>query len=165
MRRLGAICLAFGLAAPAWAADPPPAEDTSVPWYRWLFLGERSKPAPTPPPATAAGPRVAPVANTPMPKETVARLVAEEHRVFLERVKVIDKIKEIANERNDEGLRLKAEELEAQAFELFQMRTAKLTSLTDSRDDRAALERGRDTRPATAERPPARRPSTRGGNR
>jgi hypothetical protein len=164
MRRLGAICLAFGLAAPAWAADPPSAEDTSVPWYRWLFLGERSKPT-APPPPTAARDRAAPTANAPMSKETVARLVAEEHRVFLERVKVIDKIKEIANERNDEALRSKAEDLEAQAFDLYQMRTSKLMNLVDSRDDRAALERGRDNRPATAERPPARRPSIRGGNR
>jgi hypothetical protein len=167
MRRLGAICLALGLAAPALAADPPAAEDTSVPWYRWLFLGERSKPTPTTPPPPVAGATrpTQPAQAAPVTKEALARMVAEEQRIYLERLRAISRIRELANELNDETLMRKADELEVQAEELYRLRTAKLPGLGENRDDRAALERGRDSRPATAERPASRRPSTRGGDR
>src|SRR5438552_3738234 len=116
MRRLGALCLAFGLAVPAFAADPPdkPAEDSSVPWYRWLFLGERSKPATDKPANTARGTPATPPAGA-SARESVAKKWADEQKIFFDRLQTITKIKQIALEQGDEGMLKKAEELEAQA--------------------------------------------------
>jgi hypothetical protein len=165
MRRLGAFCLFLGLAAPALAADPPVAEEKSVPWYRWLFLGERSKSAPKPEAAAATNAQPPAARPTPMySKETIAKMMAEEQRVYLERLKAISKIRSLANDNGDEELMKKADEMEAQAEEIFKQRSARLPVVTESRNDRAALERGRDERPATAQRPATRRP-TRGGDR
>jgi pyruvate/2-oxoglutarate dehydrogenase complex dihydrolipoamide acyltransferase (E2) component len=163
MRRLGALLLCLGLTAPALAADPPPAEVTSVPWYRWLFLGERAKPAPAKPAAAKETVRGGPATPTAAPvRDPAARTLADEHRIFLERLKSIDKIRKIANEQGDEELLKKTYDLEEQAEEVFKQRTAQLKR-TES--DRASLERGRDDRPATAERPAPRRRTTRGEDR
>lgn len=165
MRHLGALCLFLGLAAPAFAADPPVAEEKSVPWYRWLFLGERSKTAPKPEAAAATTTPTPAARPTPMySKETIAKMMAEEQRVYLERLKAISKIRSLANDNGDEELMKKADEMEAQAEEIFKQRSARLPVVTESRNDRAALERGRDERPASAQRPATRRP-TRGGDR
>jgi hypothetical protein len=158
MRHLGAICLVLGILAPAMAADTPAAEEKpSVPWYRWLFLGEREKPAPVPASVTRA-PRAT-------PKESLAQQMAEEQKVFLERLAAITQIKKIALDQGDEGMLRKAEELEAQAEDVFKQRTAKLRESGERLDDRAALERGRDDRPSTAERPAPRRRPVPGGDR
>jgi hypothetical protein len=149
MRRLGALLLVFGLAGPALAADPPAEESTSVPWYRWLFLGERSKPVADKPTPAAGG--TTPTASPAMSKETLAKKWADEQKVYVERLQAITKIKQVALEQGDEGMLKKAEELEAQAEELYKLRTAKLPSLDEAKNDRAALERGRDNRPATAQ--------------
>jgi hypothetical protein len=165
MRRLGAFILCFGLSAPAFAdtGETPPAEETSVPWYRWLFLGERPKKPAPPKPAALAGdtPKNANKTVVP-PKEAAARSLAEEHRVFLERLKAIDKIRKLAHEQGDEELLKKTYDLEEQAEEVFKQRTAKLPNPAD---DRAILERGRDDRPATADRSNPRHRNTRGGDR
>jgi hypothetical protein len=151
MRRLGALLLVFGLAAPAFAEDPAAEESTSVPWYRWLFLGERSKPVP----AAARGTTTTP--GTPaMSREALAKKWADEQKIYLERLSAISQIKRVALEQGDEGMLKKAEELEAQAEELYKLRTAKLPSVDELKADRAALERGRDTRPATAQGRPGR---------
>jgi hypothetical protein len=156
MRRLGAICLVLALAAPALAADPPAEESTSIPWYRWLFLGERSKPAPEKPP-TAAVRDKPPAAATPSisSREAATKMIADEQKIYLERLKAITQIKRIALEQGDEAMIRKAEELEAKAEEVYKLRMAKLPNPEDLKDDRAALERGRDTRPATAQRRPS----------
>lgn len=164
MRRLGAICLCLGLSAPAFAApaDAPPAEEPSIPWYRWLFLGERPKPAqPKPPVASRDKPPAAKPPAAPS-KESATRTLAEEQRVYLERLQAISKIRQIANDQRDEELLKRADDLEAQAEEIYKQRTALLAGAGDRRDDRALLERGRDDRPATAERPAPRRRPTRG---
>jgi hypothetical protein len=168
MRRLGALLLCLGLATPVLAAPSatpptPPAEETSVPWYRWLFLGERSKPIPAKPAVVskeADKPPVKPAAGP--TKDPDTRTMAEEHRLFLERLKAIDKIRRIANEQGDEELLKKTYDLEAQAEEVFKQRTAKKPT---DRDDRAILERGRDDRPASASRSAPPRRNTRGDNR
>jgi hypothetical protein len=160
MRRLGAILLCLGLTSPVLAGpgETPPADDPpSVPWYRWLFLGERAKPAPPKPAVINKAP-----ANTPTPKEAAGRTLADEQRIFLERLNAISKIKRIALEQGDEEMLKKAEDLEQQAEEVFKQRTARLPA---GGDDRAALERGRDDRPATAARTAPRRPAIRGGDR
>jgi hypothetical protein len=164
MRRLGVLLLCLGISATAVAASPDalPAEETSVPWYRWLFLGERSKPAPKPPAVAKDAPKTA-AKNAAVPaKGAAARTLAEEHRVFLERLKAIDKIRKLAHEQGDEVLLKKTYDLEEQAEEVFKQRTAKLPNPAD---DRAILERGRDDRPATADRSNPRPRNTRGGDR
>jgi len=166
MRRLGALILCLGLSAPAFAqtGDTPPAEETSVPWYRWLFLGERpKKPAPPKPAAVVKdAPKTQDKSAAVPAKEAAARSLAEEHRVFLERLKAIDKIRKLAHEQGDEDLLKKTYDLEDQAEEVFKQRTAKLPNPAD---DRAILERGRDDRPATADRSNPRQRNTRGGDR
>jgi hypothetical protein len=163
MRRLGALCLLLGLSAPAFADDKPPAEEQSIPWYRWLFLGERAKPAPKPDPAAAKdkAPATSASANIPS-RDSVAKMWADEQNVYMERLKAITKIRTLANEQGDEELLKKADDLEAQAEELYKLRTAKLP-VPAAKDDRASLERNKDDRPATAQRPTSRRPSL-GGN-
>jgi pyruvate/2-oxoglutarate dehydrogenase complex dihydrolipoamide acyltransferase (E2) component len=168
MRRLGAFLLCLGLAAPALAdarTTPPtaPAEETSVPWYRWLFLGERAKPATAKPAVANKDVEKGPVSSAASPgKDPAVRTMAEEHRLFLERLKAIDKIRRIANEQGDDELLKKTYDLEAQAEEVFKQRTAKLAA---ERDDKAILERGRDDRPATADRSTPPRRNTRGDRR
>lgn len=171
MRRLGALLLALGLGMPAFSAETPPAETptSTVPWYRWWFLGEREKPVPAKEPSSVArdrtpatGPRAAPTVS---PKEAAKRQLAEEQRIYLERLQAISRIRKIANDQGDEALMQKADDLEAQAEELFKLRTAMLPKLGEGGDDRAALERGRDERPASAARPTQRRPSMRGSDR
>jgi hypothetical protein len=163
MRRLGAICLCLGLAAPAFA-EPPAAEEASVPWYRWLFLGERAKPAAA---RTQTVSKDKPTTGrpAPAPKEAAARTLAEEQRVYLERLGAITKIRQAAFDQRDDELLKRADDLEAQAEEIFKQRTALLPGAGDGRDDRALLERGRDDRPATAERPAPRRRPARGDDR
>ncbi len=159
MRRLGAFCLVLGLTAPTFAADPPAEESTSIPWYRWLFLGERSKPAAQKPAVVARD--GTPGAAAPLSKETVAKMLAEEQKVFFDRLQAITKIKQIALDQGDEEMMQKAQELEAKAEEIYRLRTAKLPNVDELKSDRAALERGRDNRPATAQK----RPSIRGNDR
>jgi hypothetical protein len=162
MRRLGALCLCLGLAAPALAGtgDPPPAEDSSVPWYsyRYWLLGERTKPKPP-----AANP--APAARPPAPpkesaKETAAKQLEQEQRVYLQRLQAISKIRQVAVEQNDEATLKRADALEQQAEDVYKQRTAALMSIVE-KQDQAALEKGRDDQPATADRS---RKRTTGGN-
>ena len=87
--------------------------------------------------------------------------MAAEQKVFFERLQAINKIKQIALEQGDEEMLKKAEDLEAQAEEIYRLRTAKLPSVDEIKSDRDALERSRDRRPATAQR----RPTDRGSDR
>ena len=165
MRRLGALLLCLALTTPAFAdsGEKPATEEPSIPWYRWLFLGERSKPVAAKPTAVAKENQKTPgkPAST-AAKEPPLRTLADEQRVFLERLKAIDKIRKIANEQGDEALLQKTYDLEEQAEAVFKQRTAKLP---DRGSDRAVLERGRDDRPATADRSAPRSANTRRGDR
>ena len=167
MRRLGALCLCLGLTTPALAADPPAAEDSSIPWYshRYWLLGERNKPTQPPKPEPSAA-RERPAPSTPTSreaaKEAAAKQFDREMQVHLQRLQAISKIRAVALDQNDEAMLQRADDLEQQATEIFNQRTAKLMG-TAGRDDRAILERGRDDRPATADRTPPRRRTT-GGN-
>jgi hypothetical protein len=167
MRRLGALCLCLGLTAPAFAGtgDPPAAEETpSIPWYRWLFLGERSPSTPPKPPANAAS-RDKPsptAASRESAKEEAAKQLDQEQRVYLQRLQAISKIREIALEQNDEKTLKRADDLEQQAEDVYKQRTARLMGMVE-KDDRATLERGRDDQSATADRSSTKR-RTSGGN-
>jgi len=159
MRRLGALCLCLGLAAPALAGDPSPTDETpSIPWYRWLFLGERAKPAPPPKPeSTAARPPAQPKESA---KESAAKQLENEQRVYLQRLQAISKIRQVALDQNDEVTLKRADELEQQAEDVYKQRTAALMTIVE-KQDQAALEKGRDDKPATADRS---RKRTTGGN-
>ncbi len=151
MRRFGAFILLLCVAVPVMAEDAPAKTETpSVPWYRWLFLGERTPPAPPNLPLAAK--------PAPVSREALMRMMASERDVYLKRLESITKIKQIALDRGDEAMMKKADDLERQAEETFTQRTAKLQEMGMKDDDRGSLERGRDERPATAERP-TRRPT------
>ena len=153
MRRYGAFILLLVLAAPAIAAEPPPTDESpSIPWYRRVFLGERTKPAPPKPPVTAA---------KPPSRESIARSLAEENKLYTQRLLAISKIRQMADEQGDEAMLKKADELEDRAAKVYADRTAKLSSA----EDKAALERGRESAPGTAERPATRRRTPRGDER
>jgi hypothetical protein len=158
MRRLGALILLLGLSAPAVAADPPAEEQPSVPWYRWLFLGERPKPAPAPTVGAARPAAAKPAAPS---KEDVTRALDQEQKVYVQRLAAVSKLRQIAEDRGDDELIKKADDLERQADEVFRQRTARLQAA--GIDDRAALERGRDAGGASADA--AKRRNPRGGNR
>jgi len=148
MRQNGAILLLLILGMPAIAAEPPAPASEEIPWYRRVFLGERSKPALKPVMAAK------PAAPT---REGIARSYEQEKEVYLQRLASISKLRQLADDRNDEAMMKKADELEKNAQELFEQRTAALKSDTMAAD-RAALEKKPATeRPATAERPGARR--------
>ena len=145
MRQTGALLLLMFLGMPAFAAEPTATEE--IPWYRRVFLGERPKPKPM---VTAAKP-AAPT------REGIARSYEQENEVYLQRLASLSKLRQLADERNDESMMKKADELETSAQELFEQRTATLKGDTMAAD-RAALEKKPATeRPATAERPGARR--------
>ncbi len=160
MRRLGALCLFLGLAAPVWADDKPPADETpSIPWYRWLFLGERTPKQPPPKPETAARPPAQPKESA---KESATKRLEQEKQVYLQRLQAITRIRQVAAEQNDEATLKRADDLEQQAWDVYQQRTVGLLSIVE-KEDQAALERGRDNRPATADR--SRRRTTGGNDR
>lgn len=159
MRLLGAFLLLATISVSAHAAEPVPASKPSeeIPWYRRVFLGERSKPTP-PPPTTAAKPPV------PISRESMERMFNQEKEVYIQRLAAISKIRQMALDRDDEAMLKKADELEKNAQQLFEDRTARLKN-SAMESDRAALERRpTDERPATAERPSQRRRPTTGGN-
>ena len=170
MRRLGTLILFVGLTAPAYAGtgEDSTRDEPSIPWYRWLFLGERAKPAQAtkpqrtqaPPAGTATRDRVPPASTS---KESMAKTLANEQAAYVERLLAISKIRKIAVDQNDEAMLKRADELELQAEEVYKQRTARLTA--GGLDDRAALERGRDDRPATADKTPPRRRTTGGMDR
>ena len=82
----------------------------------------------------------------------------------MQRLDAISKIRSIASDQNDDAMLKKADELEKQATEIYQARTARLMSAGEQ-NDRAALERGRDDRPASADRSNPRRRTTGGTDR
>jgi hypothetical protein len=155
MRRLGALILILGLTAPAVAADPPAEEQQSIPWYRWLFLGERPKPVPVKPGVAA---KTAPTKPGTPSRDDIARALDQERKVYLQRLDAVSKLRRVAVEQGDEDLHKKADDLEKQADEVFQLRTARLQAA--GMDDRATLERGRDAGGASADA--AKRRNTRG---
>ena len=167
MRRLGTACLLLGLTAPALAADPPAAEDPTIPWYshRYWLLGERTKPTPPKPepPAARERPASPAPASRESAKEAAVKQYERELQVHLQRLQAISRIRAVAAEQNDEAMLKRADDLEQQATEIFNQRTAKLIGAAE-RDDRAALERGRDDRPASADRTPPRGRRSTGGN-
>ena len=123
------------------------------------------KPAPAKPqPQTASKdkpPAGKPAAAT--AKEAAIRTLAEEQRVYLERLQAISKIRQIANDQRDEELLKRADDLEAQAEEVFKQRTALLPAAGDGRDDRCCSSAAGTTgrrRPSGRARGAARRGGT-----
>ena len=67
--------------------------------------------------------------------------MAEENKLYTQRLLAISKIRQMADEQGDEAMLKKADELEDQAAKVYADRTAKLSSA----EDKASLERGRDS--------------------
>lgn len=157
MRRIGALLIALAYVAPAMTAEPPaePTEAPSIPWYRWVFLGERPKPMPAKPVVANKAPAV-PAKNA---KEEATRTLEHEQKIYLQRLAAVSRIRQIATDRGDDEMLKKADELEKQADEVFRQRTA----LLPGGNDRARLERDRDEGAPTADA--TRRRPTRGGDR
>ena len=152
MRRLGAYTLLFGLVAlPAFAGSGDNASEkpataqpqmTSVPWYRYVFLGERTKPIPVKP---------AKDAPKPLTKDQVVRTLQEEQKVYLQRLSAISRIRQVAVDTGDKEMMKKANDLEKQAEEVYAQRTAALPGV-GSLDDRDSLEAMPAQKGATADR-------------
>jgi hypothetical protein len=126
MRRFGAwrgpavavtAALALGVFTCAAPAQPPPVGNKpgESPGLFGRLFGAPAKPGPK----QEAGPK--PNAA----KQTAAQL-QEELAAYNRRCQVCDRLREVAQETGDEKLRDKADELEAQAFKLYQERTAHL---------------------------------------
>ena len=94
-------------------------------------------------------------------QDDVARALDQERKVYLQRLDAVSRLRRVADEQGDEDLRKKADDLEKQADEVFQLRTARLQAA--GMDDRASLERGRDAGGASADA--TKRRTTRGGDR
>jgi hypothetical protein len=93
-------------------------------------------------------------------KETAGKHLEQEQRVYLQRLQAISKIRQVALEQNDEATLKRADALEQQAEDVYKQRTAALMTIVE-KQDQAALEKGRDDKPATADRS---RKRTTGGN-
>jgi hypothetical protein len=136
MRRFGAwgisLALLSALCVPAGGAEPPlPVPEVrssdvglSVPWYRRLFGGTQK-------PKT----QIVPVSPQAGRREAAAKTLSEEQAVYLQRLAVCTRLREIALLSGDDGLVTQADDLEKQATELYHKKVAhlpgsRLTSLS-----------------------------------
>jgi hypothetical protein len=136
MRRFGAwgisLALLSTLSVPAGGAEPPlPVPEVrssdvglSVPWYRRLFGGTQK-------PKT----QIVPVSPQAGRREAAAKTLSEEQAVYLQRLAVCTRLREIALLSGDDGLVTRADDLEKQATELYHKKVAhlpgsRLTSLS-----------------------------------
>ena len=126
MRRIGAwgisLALLCALGVPARGAEPPSllpevrASDVGlgVPWYRRLFGGAQ-KPTQTVPKNPQA-----------VRREAAAKTLSEEQTIYLQRLAVCTRLREIALLSGDDGLVTQADDLEKQATELYHKKVAHL---------------------------------------
>jgi hypothetical protein len=126
MRRFGAWGISLALLAvlslPAGGAEPPsPVPEVrssdvglSVPWYRRLFAGTQK---PT---------QIVPSSSQATRREAAAKTLSEEQAVYLQRLAVCTRLREIALLSGDDGLVTQADDLEKQATELYHKKVAHL---------------------------------------
>jgi hypothetical protein len=88
-------------------------------WFGRM-LPFKKKEAPRPNPEISANKKPAPVAPS------AAALQAKEKADWLRRIAVCDKLKEIAELKNDDELRRKADQLDRRAWDMYLKRTASL---------------------------------------
>ena len=108
------IAVLAGTGVPAWCA-PPTESPESRSWISRLWSKPEAKPAP---------PR--PIATAPLPPEALAEAVEAEARAYMRRMDVCTELRRVALEKNDELLLRQVEELESQASNLYNQRTAAL---------------------------------------
>jgi hypothetical protein len=78
-------------------------------------------------PGTKPEPKpAAPVVVAPLPPEQLAEAVRAEQMAYLRRLAVCTKLRDVATTANDEKLLEKADDLEKQAFQIYQARIARL---------------------------------------
>jgi hypothetical protein len=136
MRRLGAWGLSVALwvgAGSVWAGEElggggPPPPSSSGNWIgRWFKPGgpaAEKKPAPEP---EKPAPEKKPVPqHRPSVAEEATALRHREEAKYFRRLKVCDKLREIADLTNDTALQRRADELEARAWDVYTQRTAHL---------------------------------------
>ncbi len=145
MRRLGAGVLAAALLGAAWstvaAQDGSGAQDTEkvdrAPWRRGTS-SVKPKFAPTP------AKKEAPVKPSgPSPIQRNAEEQAHQRNALLRRLQVCNRLRQVAQEKGDADLEKRADDLEAQAWNIYQQQAVRL-GLTASSDD-ATLQRRLDT--------------------
>lgn len=125
MKRLGA-CLGFLVllgtsAPPALATDPSGGEPRGAPGsspQNTLFgklFGKKEPPAPPPSPTPKLNPR-----------EQAAKTIIIEQQAHLQRLAVCTRLRELASETGNEELNRKADELEQEAYEVYNKRISHL---------------------------------------
>jgi hypothetical protein len=85
-----------------------------VPWYRRLFGGAQK---PT---------QIVPMNPKAVRREAAAKTLSEEQAIYLQRLAVCTRLREIALLSGDDGLVTQADDLEKQATELYHKRVAHL---------------------------------------
>jgi hypothetical protein len=149
MRKLGAGVLAAALlgaaVSVAAAQDDQDESDTkAVPVDRAPWKRDTNKSANKPKAAPAAAKKEAPA--KPAGPSLVQRNAEEQTRqrnALLRRLQVCNRLRQVAQEKGDAELESRADELEAQAWEIYQRQAARL-GLAGSPDE-AALQRKLDT--------------------
>lgn len=118
---LAALAAAAGATA-AGASDPPPrATRPGTPSTVYDILFNKKKAAPAP--GKAAPP---PPAEPGLPADVKAAALRDEQDAYERRMAVCLKLREIADQRNDEALHRQVDDLERQAGALYNARTAAL---------------------------------------
>ncbi len=138
VRSYAAAALLLLMAAPICIAEPTASEDAPPPWYKRLFSSSKPKPAPKPPEATTS--------EKPPTWKDVSRSLEQETALYLERINLCTRLRQIATETGDEALIQKADALEQQADFVFKKRTKPLESIVkDVKTSEAALEQRRQS--------------------
>ena len=114
--RWGLVLVGVGLAAPAFAADPPAKPNETT------VFGRMFGPKKPVGPAVRSGP----VVTAPHAPEVLADALRAEQEAYLRRLSVCGELRRVAGETNDDALTRQAEELERQAAALYNQRVAAL---------------------------------------
>jgi hypothetical protein len=139
------------------AADQPADESSpSPPWYKRMF-GAKAKP----------DEKKAETETDKAPtREDVKRSLDQEQAVYLQRLALCSRLRQIAAEKDDQALMSKSDALEQQATDIYLARTKTLpTILEDVKAAEAVLDQKRSTTPtgsaASNNRPVGRAPNGR----
>jgi hypothetical protein len=120
----GTALLAIALSGVAGAADPEESSATSTSWWSRMFKSRAAKKRE----ADAKKKKHDEALIRKAALEGVASQLAREEADWVRRIQVCQKLREIASVNNDPELNRRADMLDQRAWELYQKRTAKLSS-------------------------------------
>jgi hypothetical protein len=123
MNRFAAGGLAAALTALTATAAGPTAADSRSWTDRILGKKAETKPVESPKAATPLRP---PIIIAPLPADVLAEAVKDEQTACTRRLDACAKLREIAQEKNDEALLRRIDEIEKQAVEICQARVARM---------------------------------------